>query len=165
MTQPQTLLIDIRFRPKSWRAEWREATLREKYGKRYRPAGSYLGNVNFQGGPITLADPDEGLRGLCMYLVEGYDLILLCQCPDYHTCHRKVIVELLIERSCVEIIQPELARTETETMVCLSVQTELAQIDRHIKDLPPSVGQLLDACITRRTSMKNQAGSVSQARN
>lgn len=144
MMQPQMLLIDIRFRPRSWRAEWREAALREKYGKRYRTAGSYLGNVNFQAGPITLADPDEGLRGLRMYLAEGYDLILLCQCPDYYTCHRKVIVELLIERASVEIIQPELAGTETETMVCLSVRQPYAQWLSH-------PGRFLNAGILPKT--------------
>ncbi len=126
MALPQMLLIDIRFRPKSWRAEWREAALREKYGKRYRTAGAYLGNVNFQGGPITLADPDEGLRGLRMYLTEGYDLILLCQCPDYHVCHRKVVVDLLVERASVEVMQPELTGTAKETMACLSTRQPYA---------------------------------------
>src|SRR5450631_2860586 len=81
MEQPHMLLIDTRFRPKSRWPEWREGTLREKYGARYRTAGAYLGNVNFQGGPIQIADIEEGLRGLRLYLSEGHDLILLCQCP------------------------------------------------------------------------------------
>ena len=113
MAQPQMLLIDTRFSPKSRYAEWREGALRAKYGARYRWAGAYLGNVNFQGGPIQLVDPEEGLRGLRMYLNEGHDLILLCQCSSYHTCHRKAIVDLLVERTSVEVVQPELLGQST----------------------------------------------------
>ena len=68
MTQPHMLLIDTRFSPKSRWPQWREGALREKYGTRYRTAGAYLGNVNFQGGPIQIADLEEGLRGLRLYL-------------------------------------------------------------------------------------------------
>src|SRR5579875_1814127 len=68
MTQPQMLLIDTRFSPKSRWTEWREGALRARYGTRYRWAGAYLGNVNFEGGPIQLADAEEGLRGLHIYL-------------------------------------------------------------------------------------------------
>jgi hypothetical protein len=82
MAHPHMLLIDTRFSPKSWRADWRKEALREKYGSRYRLAGAYLSNVNFQGGPIVLADPETGIHGLRRYLEEGYDLILLCQCPN-----------------------------------------------------------------------------------
>ncbi|HZO72821.1 MAG TPA: ASCH domain-containing protein [Ktedonobacteraceae bacterium] len=126
MMQPQMLLIDTRFRPKSWCIDWREGTLQKKYGKRYRRAGAYLGNVNFQGGPITLSNPTEGIRGLCMYLDEGYDLILLCQCPTYHTCHRKVVVDLLLQQVSVEVIQPELLGQEDEALLCLSVRQPYA---------------------------------------
>lgn len=126
MAQPQMLLIDTRFRPKSWCIDWREEALQKKYGNRYRRAGAYLGNVNFQGGPITLSNPVEGIRGLCMYLDEGHDLILLCQCPAYHTCHRKVVVELLLQRVSVEVVQPELLGQETETLLCLSVRQPYA---------------------------------------
>jgi hypothetical protein len=122
MTQPQMLLIDTRFSSKSWRGEWREKALREKYGKRYRWAGAYLGNVNFEGGQIALADPETGIQGLRRYLDEGYDLLLLCQCPDYHTCHRKVIVDLLLQQIPVEVIQPELATTGRESIMALSIR-------------------------------------------
>jgi hypothetical protein len=106
MAHPQMLLIDTRLSPKSRWAEWREGVLRETYGTRYRTAGTYLGNVNVQGGLIQIADLEEGLRGLRLYLNEGHDLILLCQCSDYYSCHRKVIVDQLIEHTSVEVIQP-----------------------------------------------------------
>ncbi|HYU72077.1 MAG TPA: hypothetical protein VEL31_05315 [Ktedonobacteraceae bacterium] len=126
MAHPQVLLIDTRFSPKSWCVDWRKETLREKYGKRYRLAGAYLGNLNFQGGPIELADPDTGIQGLCRYLEEGYDLILLCQCQDYHACHRKVIVELLLQQTSVEVVQPDLAAAGAETIMALSIQQPYA---------------------------------------
>jgi len=126
MTQPQMLLIDTRFSPKSWSVDWRKETLQKKYGKRYRLAGAYLGNLNFQGGPIELADPDTGIQGLCRYLEEGYDLILLCQCQDYHTCHRKVIVDLLLQQTSVEVLQPGPAAAGAETIMALSIQQPYA---------------------------------------
>ncbi len=127
MAQPQMLLIDTRFSPRSRWAEWREGVLRGKYGTRYRAAGVYLGNVNFEGGPIQLADPEEGLRGLRMYLDEGHDLILLCQCPNYHACHRKVIVDQLLERTSVEVIQPGPIGEASDTIMGLSIQQPYAQ--------------------------------------
>ncbi|MBA2391168.1 MAG: hypothetical protein H0V70_00300 [Ktedonobacteraceae bacterium] len=127
MEQPQMLLIDTRFSPKSRWAEWREGALREKYGTRYRTAGAYLGNVNFQGGPIQIADLEEGLRGLHLYLNEGHALILLCQCADYSSCHRNVIVDHLVERTTVEVIQPGLMGRTFETVMGLSIQQPYAQ--------------------------------------
>jgi hypothetical protein len=127
MTQPHMLLIDTRFSPKSRWPEWREGALRAKYGGRYRTAGAYLGNVNFQGGPIQIADLDEGLRGVCLYLNEGHDLILLCQCPTYASCHRKVLVDQLVERTSVEVIQPGVMGKSSETIMALSIQQPYAQ--------------------------------------
>ena len=126
MAQPQMLLIDTRFSPKSWSVDWRKESLREKYGNRYRLAGAYLGNLNFQGGPIELADPDTGIQGLCRYLEEGYDLILLCQCQDYHRCHRKVIVDLLLQQISVEVVQLGPAAAGAETIMALSIKQPYA---------------------------------------
>jgi hypothetical protein len=127
MAQPQMLLIDTRCSPKSRWADWREGALRAKYGTRYRWAGAYLGNVNFQGGPIQIANLEEGLRGLHLYLDEGYDLLLLCQCRDYYSCHRKVIVDHLVERTSVEVIQPGPLQRASATIMALSIQQPYAQ--------------------------------------
>lgn len=110
MGQERVLLIDTRKKPTSIRPEWRQGSLRTKYGNRYRWAGQYLGNANFDnGGPISIADPETGLRGLRMYLSEGYRLVLLCGCHDYARCHRKVIVEMLCASTPgVRVMEPEL---------------------------------------------------------
>jgi hypothetical protein len=99
MGDPTVLLIDTRFVPRSVLPQWRRQALAEKYGARYRWAGRYLGNKNYKtGGPIELADEEGGLRGLGWHLEKGHTLILLCYCPDYDLCHRKVIVEKLLAR-------------------------------------------------------------------
>lgn len=117
MSNPAMLLIDSRYKPHSWRPEWRQEALRSKYGARYRWAGRYLGNTAYNTRqrigdkpyPVTIsiADIETGIRGLMLYLAEGHDLILLCQCPDYNVCHRKVLVEALKERlPSVEVVMP-----------------------------------------------------------
>lgn len=107
MAQPEMILIDSRLKPYSWRAEWRQDALSAKYGERYRVAGRFLGNLNYRGGEIKIADLSTGLKGLRKYLDEEHDLIVLCECCNWNTCHRKVIVEALQEkRPGVQVIQP-----------------------------------------------------------
>jgi hypothetical protein len=36
---------------------------------------------------------------------------LLCKCSGYQSCHRKVIVDLLLHVSAVKVIQPEQIRS------------------------------------------------------
>jgi hypothetical protein len=104
---PGLLLIDTRYSPRSRIPGWSETTLRRRFGERYRWAGTTLGNVNYaRGGPITLAAP--GITGLIHCLREGHSLILLCGCRDYASCHRRLIVEMLVERfPAATIIHPE----------------------------------------------------------
>jgi Protein of unknown function (DUF4031) len=128
MSNPSMLLIDIRSKPYSWRSEWQSDALKAKYGKRYRLAGAYLGNVNHQlpnGWPIKIADPETGIGGLVRYLNEGYDLILLCQCGSYDDCHRKVVVDLLQKVMLdVVVVQPDviLQVESTDILKCISIQ-------------------------------------------
>jgi len=116
---PKLLIIDTRMSPNG-NPDWTGAALRAKYGKRYRWAGKFLGNVNYKGGPIQLANPMTGIAGLIQYLKEGHDLILLCKCEDYQACHRKLIVELLVG-SCpeVEVVQPEDVPADPVIYVCV----------------------------------------------
>jgi uncharacterized protein (DUF488 family) len=106
---PSLLLIDTRSSPRSRIPGWSEAALRRRFGERYRWAGATLGNVNYAcGGPITLADPVRGIADLIECLYEGHALILLCGCRDYTSCHRRLIVEMLVEQCpTVKIIYPE----------------------------------------------------------
>jgi Protein of unknown function (DUF4031)/Protein of unknown function, DUF488 len=120
MNDPSMLLIDTRYKPYSWRPEWRSEALRAKWGKRYRVAGSSLGNTAYNARTrigdkpypveIKIANLATGIRGLQMYLAEGHDLILLCQCADYSVCHRKVIVDALkVASPEVEVVLPGVA--------------------------------------------------------
>ncbi|HZR41697.1 MAG TPA: hypothetical protein VFB12_16370 [Ktedonobacteraceae bacterium] len=129
---PHLLLIDTRQSPRSRIAGWSQAALERRFGQRYRWAGRYLGNVNYaNAGPIKLADPVTGIRGLIRYLREGYDLILLCGCREYEQCHLRVIVELLCQHlPAVEIIHPEMLQAP-EMVKCLSVRQPFAWLLTH----------------------------------
>ena len=140
MSGQKVLLIDTRKTPWSDREEWRRETLAAKYGKRYRYAGHVLGNRNYNnGGPIDIVDPATGLRGLRMYLSEGYRLVVLCGCYDYARCHRKTIIEMLCASTPgVRVMEPDLPsggnafmqREWTEQpskIACISIQQPFAQ--------------------------------------
>jgi uncharacterized protein YeaO (DUF488 family) len=50
----------------------------------------------------------RGIADLIECLREGHALILLCGCRDYASCHRRLIVEMLVEQCpTVKIIYPE----------------------------------------------------------
>jgi len=136
MEQENVLLIDTRYSPKSRMAEWRSESLQAQFGGRYRQAGRYLGNLNYQGGPIRIVNPIVGIKGLKMYLKEGYDLILLCACSNYEQCHRKTIVDLLTASLPeVEVIQPDTLVTP-DTLPCLSIRQPWAfLISQGLKDI------------------------------
>lgn len=99
MKRPHTLLIDCRKTAYSGMQEWCGDDLKARYKEAYRQAGLYLGNVNYNKdeAPIAIANIHDGIRGLQMYLSEGFDLILMCGCTNYDHCHLKVIVEALRE--------------------------------------------------------------------
>ena len=127
MQDEKTLLVDIRRMPYcNWnkgKNAWQQKALQEKYEARYHFAGFYLGNLNYKtGGPIKIAHPDAGIRGLKMYLEDGYTLILLCGCQDYATCHRRVVCELLqAELPTLDIVQSD-ALVVPNTIKMLSIR-------------------------------------------
>jgi hypothetical protein len=127
MQDESMLLIDTRKTPWSRIPQWRQVALREKYGKRYRWAGEYLGNKNHAtGGPIEIVNLPIGIGGLCMYLSEGHSLAIICQCVDFERCHNKVICdELQKAMPEVEIVQPDTMMPE-DSMMCLSVRPPYA---------------------------------------
>lgn len=113
MKDPKMLLIDTRLTPWSWRPTWcredkvlpggqRLPGLRSQWGQRYRYAGKFLGNENykFPGASIKIAHLETGLKGLMMYLREGYSLILMCGC-SHEGCHRYTIMREL------KVVMPE----------------------------------------------------------
>ncbi len=110
MSDPMTLLIDIRCSPESHLSDWQGEALQRRYERRYRWAGEYLGNVNhkIKNAPIQLANERAGIRGLQLYLEKGFTLVLLCGCRDYERCHRKSVVEALLVATPDVVIEPEL---------------------------------------------------------
>lgn len=103
MDNPLTLVIDTRYKPYSRIQAWQRSVLEAKYGGRYRFAGHVLGNVNYRsGGPIHIANAAVGVKRLIDYLMQGYNLVLLCACKEYETCHRRVIVEA-VQRECTGV--------------------------------------------------------------
>jgi len=100
----KTLLIDTRITPWSWDNYWKGEALKSRYNEKYRYAGKFLGNLGYKSGYIKIADIDTGLKGLMTYLYEGYDLILLCQCRKFNTCHASTIIDELLDRYIVEVV-------------------------------------------------------------
>ena len=107
LLQSKTLLIDTRITPWSWDEQWRKEALQDRYGDKYKFAGKYLGNEGKDLGLIRFADIDTGIDGLMRYFDQGYDLILLCQCKKYNTCHVRHIVDRLLQLLIVEVVRFE----------------------------------------------------------
>ena len=126
MADPKTLLVDIRYTPDSYLYDWRGGYLQKQFGRRYRWAGEYLGNINHKvnNSPIKLANEQTGIRGLQQYLDEGFSLILLCGCRSYEHCHRKTVVDLLLQAMPEVEIEPE--GPPVAAMKCLSIRQPYA---------------------------------------
>jgi hypothetical protein len=101
MAQSNTALVDIRYNARGRRPEWNSERLRERYGVRYKPL-SCLGNKNYKGGPIQIANPERGIPLLVDALQRGWTLILLCACAEYEQCHRKVVTEM-VKAACLGV--------------------------------------------------------------
>lgn len=88
------LVVDIRYSPRSRHPQWMKAALVEELGENYYWIQA-LGNVNYwSGGEIQLYQPEAGRRWIGRQLLHR-NVILVCQCPDVETCHRKVAAEYL----------------------------------------------------------------------
>lgn len=132
MSKPRTLLIDLRKDPYTDYAMWDERALCQTWGKRYRRAGAYLGNVNHaDGGPISIPRLREGLEVLLDYLVEGWSLVLLCGCMNFCECHRMVVqteLESILHISQLDIPYVVEDTPEPGMMNCLSIRQPWAEI-------------------------------------
>jgi hypothetical protein len=131
-TDPTLLLIDLRASPNSRMPIWKRSFLIDAYGDRYGWFGETLGNVNYKnGGPIRLANPVEGIAYLVDLLQQSHNLLLLCGCAHYETCHRRIVVELLQERlPDLEVLQPD--QVERPGMLkCISTRQPWAWLITH----------------------------------
>lgn len=99
MADPDMLLVDIRLYPNSrWAFQWNKKALRNRYPGRYQWLGESLGNLNYKAKDrekgIQLAHPEWG-KVVLLDRLSRHDIVLLCACKNYETCHRKTVVELL----------------------------------------------------------------------
>jgi hypothetical protein len=109
LSEPATLLVDVRMRPGSHRyPEWRAKALERRYGERYVHVPCF-GNVHYRtpGQPVQLADPETGVRWAIPLLHQGGNLVLLCVCKDYEQCHRKVVFDVLTLRLTDSLRSPQ----------------------------------------------------------
>ncbi|HEY4386203.1 MAG TPA: hypothetical protein VGN34_17235 [Ktedonobacteraceae bacterium] len=104
MRRSHTVLLDIRFSPRSRLWVWNGSALQAVYGSvgelsRYVQVRA-LGNVNFKHPdlPIMLYQPEPPVQALAQALSDGYSFLLLCTCKRYETCHRKVVYDLIQAR-------------------------------------------------------------------
>jgi uncharacterized protein (DUF488 family) len=93
------VVVDVRLKPYSRRREWNLNNLARLCG----PVHGYLwikgfGNLNYKGGPIELADPEDGLARVAHDIERGRNIILLCYEADPKTCHRWQVAELIAKR-------------------------------------------------------------------
>lgn len=122
------LIVDIRLNPTSNRPEWKKHALAKLIGWRYMHLPT-LGNKNYaNGGPITLAHPNEGLATLRQEL-RRRPLILLCACPDAATCHRSSVTALLPDVPVTHLDPPVVIAPHTTPI--LSVRQPWAWLITH----------------------------------
>jgi len=103
-------LIDTRYSPFSRAPMWQKRALMSSIGNRYVHMAE-LGNKNYKGQfgeGIMIADMDRGTLDL-LKILKGQPAVLLCACPDYHTCHRTTVADEMADRYGVTVVHLELA--------------------------------------------------------
>lgn len=106
----QAVVVDVRYRRFSRVPRWSEGSLRAALGQQYL-ACEALGNKNYKGEygeGIMLANVSRGVAQLKSVLAET-NVILLCACKEWHTCHRRDAAEAVSAALGlpVEHLQPE----------------------------------------------------------
>lgn len=86
------LVVDIRIRPLSRVPMWRQKAMMRFFGADYLWCEPWGSPTFKQGPPHHLADPEAGWE-IVKPLTR--DVILLCACRDYETCHRHVLADWL----------------------------------------------------------------------
>lgn len=148
LTDRRATLLDIRHNPTSMKPEWRREALRRQLGDRYMHIPA-LGNVNYQGGPIQLAEPDAALIPVRRLLAHG-PVVLLCACPNWQTCHRKQAADFLAQ--CLNATIEHLAAPVTLADGTLPALTLTAPYGTLI--------QLLAKCIETRNWQTSYRGRI-----
>ena len=89
--QMDAVVFDVRLSPRSRRPEWNKGRLQTLLGDRYVHVRE-LGNENYKGGPVKIADFDAGLE---MVKKSPKPVILMCVCSKPAKCHRRDIGRML----------------------------------------------------------------------
>ena len=91
--------VDVRLRPYSRNyPAFNQKNLQAILGKSYVHMPAF-GNVLHKEGGIQLSNSVLGLEQVKSILNAGYSIILMCACSKEHTCHRRVVKELIV-REC-----------------------------------------------------------------
>jgi hypothetical protein len=125
LSEPGTLLVDVRMHPGSHRyPEGRAKALERRYGERYVHVPAFS-NVHYRspGQPIQLVDPEAGVRWAIPLLHQGRSLVLLCVCKNEEQCHRKLVFGLLTQRLSDSLRPPQQMRYEPTTGLYQGITT------------------------------------------
>lgn len=109
------MLVDTRYSPFSRAPMWQKRALMESMGKRYVHMVE-LGNKNYKGQfgeGIIIADMDKGTLDL-LKILKVQPAVLLCACPDFHTCHRTAVADEMADRYGVSVVHLDLSDLTTK---------------------------------------------------
>lgn len=107
LAKEDACIVDIRWSARSrWRTAFNKRALQERYGDQYVHCPA-LGNLNYQPEDqdkgIKIADPTVGVWRVLSLLRSGDDVMLMCACKNYETCHRKTVYELIMAALAQEV--------------------------------------------------------------
>jgi uncharacterized protein (DUF488 family) len=88
------MLADVRHSPHTTKPGFSKPDLQARFGARYVHLSAF-GNVNYQEGPIELADPDRGVQAIRAL---ERPPVLMCGCRSPNSCHRSAVARLLTDR-------------------------------------------------------------------
>ncbi|GEM_PF-1121564 len=101
------VILDIRCSPRSRNPVWTKKRLAERLGERYVHLRA-LGNTDYKGDTIRIADLEAGIREAAAYL-ERQSVVLLCACKDVRSCHRLPVAERLAAETGAPLVHLSLA--------------------------------------------------------
>jgi hypothetical protein len=131
-TRLNAVVLDIRLNPTSMQPDWRKHELARALGGRYQHVPE-LGNLNYQGGPITIANLPVGLAHIRHELAHR-SVILLCACANHQTCHRTTVVAELPHLPVIHLAPPA-PTIDAGTLLALTIRQPWAWLCLHGKDI------------------------------